>query len=84
MNGPYKLSLRCLKSDAKSNLTASYSVKGEDGEFSRTIVASKSLNLASDFRHLRDNLNGPFTNDDFNEALWEIDEILRRQPPCTR
>ena len=34
------------------------------------------LDLASDFRHQRDYLNGPYTDDDFNEALWEIDEML--------
>ena len=42
------------------------------------------LDLASDFRHQRDYLNDQYTDDDFNEALWEINEILRRQQPCTR
>ena len=42
------------------------------------------FDLAADFRHQRDNLNGPYTADDSNEALWEIDEILKRQPPFTR
>ena len=40
--------------------------------------------LASDFRHQRNNSNGPFIDSDFNEALWELDGIFRRQPPCTR
>ena len=40
--------------------------------------------LASNFRHDWDNLNGPYQNDDYNEALRSIDDILRRQPPCIR
>ena len=49
-----------------------------------TLYHAVKFDLASDFRHQRDNLNGLYTADDFNEALWEIDEILKRQPPCTR
>ena len=40
--------------------------------------------LASDYRHNRDNTNGPYIESDYNEALWSIDDILRRQPTRTR
>ena len=40
--------------------------------------------LAYDYRHQRDSTNGPFLQDDYNEALWDIDDILMRQPPCNR
>ena len=40
--------------------------------------------LASDYRYNRNNTNGPYMESDYNEALWSIDDILRRQPPCTR
>ena len=49
-----------------------------------TLFQAMKFDLASDFRNQRDNLNGPFIDSDFNEALWEIEGILRRQPPCTR
>ena len=49
-----------------------------------TLLQAMKFELALDFRHQRDNLNGPFIDSDYNEALWEIDGILRRQPPCTR
>ena len=35
--------------------------------------------LASDYRHNRDNTNGPYIESDYNEALWSIDDILRRR-----
>ena len=40
--------------------------------------------LASDYRHTRDNTNGPYIESDYNEALWSIVDILRRQPRYTR
>ena len=40
--------------------------------------------LAYDFRHQRDPTNGPYIQDDYNEALWSIEDILMRQPPCKK
>ena len=79
------MSTRCSNIPyAKFRLLLATIVRENSPSSPLTLYEAVKFDLASDFRHLRDNLNGPFTNNDFNEALWEIDEILRRQPPCTR
>ena len=47
---------------------------------------SIKINLTVNMRVIRNrnNTNGPYMESDYNEALWSIDDILRRQPPCTR
>ena len=48
------------------------------------LFESLKNDLAYDFRHQRDPTNGPFIEDDYNEAKWALEDILMRQPPCTR
>ena len=82
--------LQCLQDAATYQMPKEFRllfatiIRGNSPSSPFILYQTVKFDLASDFRHQRDNLNGPYTADDFNEALWEIDEILKRQPPCTR
>ena len=49
-----------------------------------TLFNAENNDLALDFIYGRHPENNSFNEDDYNEALWATDDILRQRPPCTK